>query len=534
MTLSGTFEDGRGNSDSYSVTILSPTPQDADMCGKILHGEGLKAELVTSIHGLVQSIREGTGVIVVAQEFLNGESLEHLRLALQSQPTWSDVPIIVLLSGRESSSQQIADWLSLGHVMLLERPLRIALFVSFLRCKLRDRRRQYEVRDLLHQAEQANRAKSAFLANMSHEIRTPMTAILGYVDLVENLVDREEAIEHLKTIRRNGDFLLTIINDILDLSKIEAGKMEIASERFSPTEMLQDVLSFMAVRASERGIALELDYRGKIPKTISSDSKRLKQILVNLIGNGIKFTPRGEVRVAVSYDPEHQAMQFRVRDTGIGMSTDQQERLFKPFSQGDDRVDREYGGTGLGLAISQRLTKMLKGVIDVSSVEGEYSEFTFSISTGDVEEGETIDPTHPHEAISSQDSSVDVRIDKHILIVDDRYEIRFLTTRFLTAAGATVEQAEDGQVAVDMVRHALREGREPELIMLDMQMPRLDGYATARELRQIGYTGPIIALTADAMHGDMGKCLQAGCNAYLSKPIDKAKMLQKVSELLDN
>ena len=533
MRPSGTSESGQNHPDSRVVTILPPTPQDAEMCRKILQEEGLPADFVNSMQELVQKIRQGTGVVVVAQEFLNAVSIEHLRLALHEQPSWSDVPIVILLCNRESSSHQIADWLSLGHVMLLERPLRIALFVSLLRGKLRDRGRQYEVRDLLRKAEQANRAKSAFLANMSHEIRTPMTAILGYVDLMEGLVDDEEAIEHLTTIRRNGDFLLTIINDILDLSKIEAGKMEIASEQFSPTELLEDVHSIMAVRAAERGINLELNYQSKIPRTIQSDPKRLKQILVNLIGNGIKFTPCGEVRISVSYDPAERSMRFRVRDTGIGMSTEQLERLFRPFSQGDERVNRQYGGTGLGLAISQRLTMMLNGAINVSSVEGEYSEFAFSIATGNVLESETIDPKQRQESASLQDSTAEVRIDKHVLIVDDRHEIRFLTTRFLTAAGATVDQAEDGQIAVDKVRQAIDEGRAPKLIMLDMQMPRLDGYATARELRRLGYTGPIIALTADAMQGDMSKCLQAGCNAYLSKPIDKTKMLQKVAELLE-
>jgi len=551
---SATPEDECDVPDSHCVTILAPTPQDAEVCRQILHEENVPAEFVSSMHELVKRIRQGAGVALVAQEFLSGESLEHLRLAMKSQPSWSDVPIVVLLNSRESSSEQIADWLSLGHVTLLERPLRIALFVSTLRSKIRDRKRQYAVRDLLRRAEEANRSKSAFLANMSHEIRTPMTAILGYADLMEGLIEDEEASGYLATIRRNGDFLLGIINDILDLSKIEAGKLAIAKEHFSVFTLLEDVYGILSVRASERGIDLVLDYQTPIPQTIQSDPKRLKQILVNLIGNGIKFTPRGSVTVIVDYEspPRGQAndrdsmgvLRFRIRDTGIGMSNEQQRRLFKPFSQGDERVNRQYGGTGLGLAISRRLANILGGDIEVESIEGEFSQFTFSISTPEV-----IPPTandaHSFDGPSTVQSvrndvqlqgqlqtAGEMQIEGRFLVVDDRRDIRFLSKRFLSSAGATVHEAEDGRAAVDWVRQAMSEQREPRLIFLDMQMPRMDGYQAAKELRRMGFTGPIIALTADAMQGDMNKCLEAGCNDYLPKPIDKIAMLRKVADLL--
>jgi len=517
--------------ESDRVVILPPTQQDAVMCHRILHEAGVSAEFVSSMPQLIQRIRRGTGVVLIAKEFLSGESLEHLRLALQAQPSWSDVPVVILLGQQESSAGQIADWLSLGHVTLLERPLRIALFVSLLKAKLRDRKRQYEVRDLLRRAERANESKSAFLANMSHEIRTPMTAILGYADLMEGLIQDEEALNHLKTIRRNGVFLLGIINDILDLSKIEAGKLDVASELFSPTDVLEDVHSIMLVRACERGINLELDYENKIPKTIRSDPRRLKQILVNLIGNGIKFTPSGEVRVTIRYQPGQNTLRFRIRDTGIGISDEQKERLFKPFSQGNERVNRQYGGTGLGLAISRRLVMMLDGEIEVSSVEGKFSEFTFSIATGK-DDVDLFDPSRKDLQTSSIKQSDEVQLHDHILIVDDRRDIRFLTKRFLTGAGATVDEAEDGQVAVDWIRQAMVDGNEPRLILLDMQMPQLDGYEAAKMLRRMGYAGAIIALTADAMQGDMNRCIEAGCNDYLPKPIDKMTMLEKIAKML--
>ncbi|TWU02014.1 response regulator [Neorhodopirellula pilleata] len=544
MSSATTILDDCNDPDSHRVTILAPTPHDAEVCRKILHEENVAAEFVSSMHSLVARIRQGAGVVLIAQEFLTGESLEYLRMAMRSQPSWSDVPIVILLNSRESSSEQIADWLSLGHVTLLERPLRIALFVSTLRSKMRDRERQYAVRELLRRAEEANRSKSAFLANMSHEIRTPMTAILGYADLMEGLIENEEAIGYLKTIRRNGDFLLAIINDILDLSKIEAGKLAISSEPFSLVALLDDVSSILSVRASERGIDLILDYQTPIPKSIKSDPKRLKQILVNLIGNGIKFTPQGSVSVTVDYQTESSSagrvrndnatgtLRFRIRDTGIGMSREQQRRLFKPFSQGDERVNRQYGGTGLGLAISRRLANMLGGDIEVESVEGQFSQFTFSIATTEVVPS-SANQSQPSNGLPNANSLDDeVRIEGRFLVVDDRRDIRFLSKRFLSSAGATVEEAEDGRAAVDWVRQAMVERREPRLILLDMQMPRMDGYQAARELRRMGFAGPIIALTADAMQGDMTKCLRAGCNDYLSKPIDKSAMLRKVSDLL--
>ncbi|MCM2374301.1 PAS domain S-box protein [Aporhodopirellula aestuarii] len=381
----------------------------------------------------------------------------------------------------------------------------------------------------------ANESKSAFLANMSHEIRTPMTAILGYADLLGDLVEKEEAKQHLQTIRRNGGYLLDIINDILDLSKIEAGKLDVEHERFDPYRLIEDVRSFMDVRASERNLALSVEYHGKLPKLINSDSKRLKQILINLVGNAIKFTKQGRVQIRVRFESALQQLQFDVVDTGIGIADEQMDKLFKPFSQGDASVTRSFGGTGLGLAISQRLAEMLGGAITASSTEGVGSTFTVRISTGEVAESELveyggIEASNTTETVASGGGST--QLSCHVLIVDDRRDIRFLSKRILTTAGARVDECEDGLLAVDYITECLGTGDCPDLILLDMQMPNLDGYSTAAKLRTLGYTSPIIALTADAMQGDMNKCLEAGCNDYLSKPIDKAAMLQKVSEML--
>ncbi|QDV26501.1 PAS domain S-box protein [Aureliella helgolandensis] len=391
---------------------------------------------------------------------------------------------------------------------------------------------QVELKKARAVAEAANEAKSAFLANMSHEIRTPMTAILGYAELLKGLVEQEEAAQHLQTIRRNGHYLLQIINDILDLSKIEADKLDVDCERFEPHRLVEDVRSIMEVRAKEGGLTLDVEYDGKLPKTIHSDAKRLKQILINLIGNAIKFTPKGRIQIRVRFNRQTQQLQFDVVDTGIGISDEQLPRLFKPFSQGDASVTRNFGGTGLGLAISQRLAETLGGRISVSSTAGVGSTFTIDIATGEIADSELVEYDESNSDVEEfLKLAPPSKLSCHVLIVDDRRDIRFLSKRILTGAGATVEECEDGQHAIDHITACFDSATCPDLVLLDMQMPILDGYSTARQMRALGFTGPIIALTADAMQGDMSKCLEAGCNDYLSKPIDAQAMLSLVHEM---
>ena len=376
-------------------------------------------------------------------------------------------------------------------------------------------------------AESANAAKDRFLAIVSHELRTPLSAILGYTGLISERVSDEEVERYLQIIRHNGDYLLEIINDILDLSKIEAGKFEIESEQIDPSMTIEDVKKIMEVRAAEKGLALQVRYDTPIPQSIVSDPKRLKQVLINLVGNAIKFTQEGRVEIRIRYVEDEQ-LQFDVIDTGIGMTKEQRERLFLPFSQGDSSVSRQFGGTGLGLAISQRLASLLGGKITCDSQFGKGSVFTLMVSTGVVDGIGMHDPAQRDQPVDEV-AGPQQTLNCHVLVVDDRRDLRFLSKRILTKAGARVDEMIDGQKTIEYIAECMKHDQCPDLILLDMQMPILDGYATASQLRVLGYDGPIIALTADAMQGDRVRCIQSGCTDYLSKPIDAKRLIDLVS-----
>ena len=388
-------------------------------------------------------------------------------------------------------------------------------------------------------AEAASVAKSQFLANMSHEIRTPLTAILGFAEnLLDSAMTDAERRTSVKTILRNGEHLLEIINGILDLSKIEAGKLEIELLRISPVQLAADVVSIMRVRADAKKLPLQLKFEGAIPETILSDPTRLKQILLNLIGNAIKFTDGGRVELAVAVvtnGARRPQMQFKITDTGIGMTAEQCAKLFQSFTQADGSTTRRFGGTGLGLAISRPLARMLGGDVTVSSVPGLGSMFIVIVDTGPLESVRLLD--HPTEALAAEPEFAvtdlsSVRLTARILLAEDSPDNQVLISSFLRKIGAEVEVAENGREAVALALSAGQSAAPFDLVLMDMQMPVLDGYGAARQLRAEGFAGPIIALTANAMGGDQQRCLEAGCSDYASKPIDRLRLVSQMLEQL--
>jgi len=370
--------------------------------------------------------------------------------------------------------------------------------------------------------------RNDFIGIMSHEIRTPMTAVLGYSKLLAETETDPEKLRFLHTIERNGSLLLEIVNDILDYSKIEAGKIEICRERFEAHRLVLEVSAMVRVWAAEKQLDFDVRFEGKLPRHIDSDPKRLKQILVNLLGNAIKFTEAGRVELVVRY--VEGSLVFDVIDTGIGITAEQQERLFQPFTQGDASANRQYGGTGLGLAISYRLAKLLGGGIEVDSKVGQGTRITSMVDVGDVPSTVFFTPSNaPLYDTNDSEAPPEIRLNLRVLIADDRRDIRLLAGHLLRRAGADVAFAEDGLEATEIIQSSMGTDSPFDLVLMDMQMPRMDGYHAAEALREMGFNNPIIALTADAMQGDMARCLSSGCNAYLSKPIDADELLKVVA-----
>ncbi|MCC6580371.1 MAG: response regulator [Phycisphaeraceae bacterium] len=396
----------------------------------------------------------------------------------------------------------------------------------------RVQQRTSELQGAVEEAQRANQAKSEFLANMSHELRTPLNSILGFADLIRRGASNreEEHREWGQIIHASGSHLLTLINDILDLSKVDSGRMEIEKIPCNPVEVVAEVISVLRPHATEKGLTLNVSYATAMPRTIQSDPTRLRQIIMNLVGNAIKFTTTGGIRLEVSLiqNPATPRLRIKVQDTGIGITDEQMAKLFKPFSQADSSTTRRFGGTGLGLAISKRMTEMMGGSITVLSEQGKGSTFTVEIATGPLDGVDMIsqpiwESTHRRQAEHLPSASTTLSHKPSVLVVEDGTTNRKLACLLLRRAGAQTDEAENGKIAVE-----LASANHYDIILMDMQMPVMDGYTAARKLRDAGYRGPIIALTANAMRGDEKKCRDAGCTGYLSKPFDPRKLIATI------
>ncbi len=414
-------------------------------------------------------------------------------------------------------------------------------------------RQNEELRGARAQTESAMETKSLFLANMSHEIRTPMTSILGFIDvLLDEGAGDDERKRLRRSIRRNSEHLLAIINDVLDISKIDAGGMSVEKVPTHPLRVIQEAMASMQPQATERSLDLRLVLAGSVPQTIQSDPHRLRQILLNLIGNAVKFTDHGGIQVSVRMvkgkgttrrdedptDPAPQTtrLQCSVTDTGIGLDAEQRTKLFRPFSQADASTTRRFGGTGLGLTISRRLARLLGGDLYEESAPGIGSTFVVEVGVGDLAGVDMVHelPADLVEETTPQSQFTDTQektLTISVLLAEDGDDNRRLITHHLRRAGMVVTVANNGREAVELALAARKSGHPHDVILMDMQMPVVDGYQATQQLRAAGWTGQIAALTAHAMHGDQERCLRSGCNCYLTKPLERDPLLKMVRDM---
>lgn len=519
------------------VLILAPTFKDAQTTQRIYSNNYITSYICKDIGELCTEMEKGAGAMLVTQEAVLSDDVHKLNDVLDKQPPWSDYPLIVLTPAGNESNETLRALESIGHMTLMKRPVQVSTLISTTEAALRDRTRQYKMRDLLekHQqavekAEHANNAKSEFLANMSHEIRTPMNAIVGltYI-LAQGKTAPERQKEFLHTLQLSASSLMELINNLLDISKIENESVELESIPFDLKQLLHEIASIINVKAVEKGINLQFEFDPQLEGNFIGDPTRLKQVIMNLVGNSVKFTEHGVVTIKARMDStstHDEVVNIDIIDTGIGISEGKIDGLFNKFSQADSSITRKYGGTGLGLAITKKLIELMNGEINVVSKSGKGSTFTVRIPY------RRATFNNSPLATAGQFKAMPKTNIQRILLAEDSPANILVATSILEILGYEYDTANNGEEAL-----AKFKGNHFDLLLMDVQMPKLDGYSATRLIRQFEASNsnartPIIGITAHALSEDRDKCIQAGMDDYLSKPFRQEQLEEKINQVL--
>ncbi len=470
----------------------------------------------------------GLALIDVQMPGMNGFELARLIRGLKR---FRHLPIFFVTAQKEDQATLFEGY-ETGAVDLLFKPLdphivrtKVRVFVELSQQRQLLKEQMEEMERLRIDAEAANIAKSQFLANMSHEIRTPLGAVMGFAEILsKSELTEKERTEFSQSIRKNGNHLLRLIDDILDISRIEANRLELEMVEFDLQEMLDDLASTFSLKAEEKRIGLQFLKAKMSVRRFVSDPVRIRQALLNVIGNALKFTKKGKITVDANVtEEEGHWLKVVITDEGIGLTEEQAGRLFQPFGQADASTRRKFGGSGLGLVISREIIRALGGdLVLLHSAPGKGSAFQITVPLV----AATAKAEQRPEKADKGEGEIDLR-DKKILAVDDSADNLAILDMFLRPNHATLTLAESGLAALEAVR-----AHDFDLVLMDIQMPGMDGHEATEKLRASGFSAPILAITAHAVKSEHERCLASGCNDVLTKPIDRDKLLQKISHFL--